>query len=333
MKWPFSVGTSGLIGVELSARWMKAYQSQGRGRAACTRVERRRADAPFSSDDARILAGVLERAGFSGRRVVLVPPRDHVIMDVLELPPRSSGAPLGQLAAIELARTHRCDPASFEVGWWEVPTTGRPGEHSQVFAAAMTLAKSEPLMEACAQAGLRVEAIDVPINALARSYGVIAPDAMLDIGWTGGMLCVMHGGVVVYERTIEEAGLRRLVEPLSVKLGVPVEAAEQLLLTGASGDSVAEHPLASEWRGPLNEYLETVTNEVQRSLVYMAHRHAQWHLRAIGLSGDGACLAGVREKIGGGLGVEIVEPEGIGAPFAMASGAGAFGAKVGRGAA
>jgi Tfp pilus assembly PilM family ATPase len=325
MRWPFTHGAS-LIGVEISARWLKAFQPAGRGPGLSARVERRSPEAPFSADDAGVLAGVLERAGFAGRRLVLVPPRDHVMMDVLELPPRSSGAPLAELARVELARTNRCDPNSFELGWWEMAPTGRGGEQSSVFAAGMPFAKSTPILDACDQAGLEVHAIDIPPNALARSYRGGAPDAMLDLGWAGGMLCVLHAGLVVYERTMEDAGLRTIIGPLSARLGIPSEAVEQLLLASAGGEGGQDHPLVSELRGPINEYLERVAGEVQRSLAYMAHRYSQWQLRTLGLSGDGACLSGIREKLAGVMGVTVSSPSDVGVPFAMAAGASLFNA-------
>jgi Tfp pilus assembly PilM family ATPase len=324
MRMPFASGTP-LIGVELSPRWLKAFQILKRGQPVCARVERRAPDVPFSGDDASVLAGVLERAGFAGRRVVLVPPRDHVLMDVVELPPRSSGAPLGELARIELARTNRCDPHSFELGWWELPSTGRGGDQSHVFAAAMPFSRSTPILDACDEAGLEVHAIDAPPNALARSYGHTPPDAMLDIGWSGGMLCVMHSGLVVYERTIDEAGLRTVIGPLATRFGIPSEAVEQLMLASAGGEAGQDHPLASELRGPTNEYLDRVATEVQRSLAYMAHRHPQWRLHTLGFTGDGACLSGLREKLASVLGASVSAPAGVGVPFAMAAGASAFG--------
>jgi hypothetical protein len=44
---------------------------------------------------------------------------------VLEMPPKSSTAPIEQLARMELARTQKCAPDSFEMGFWELPITGR----------------------------------------------------------------------------------------------------------------------------------------------------------------------------------------------------------------
>jgi Tfp pilus assembly PilM family ATPase len=297
-----------LIGVDLSGRWMKAVQFGGPRISASARMARKQPNGPFSREDALMLAGVFERAGFRGNRLVISPPREAIIAEVLELPPRGSGAPIEQLARIEVARTHKCDPSSFELGLWDLPSPGRGGgEQSHVFAAAMPFARSEPLLDACESAGLEVHAIDVPAAALARAYGVYAlPDAMLDVGWTDAMLCVVHQGAVVYERNIEEAGLRRLVEGVATKIGLPPETAEAVLMADPSDhDGKSQSSLAQEMRGPVTEYLESVAQEVRRSLAYMGHRYQAWQFKHLSLSGDGATLSGLREKLAESMQVTV----------------------------
>ncbi|HYE62595.1 MAG TPA: pilus assembly protein PilM [Phycisphaerales bacterium] len=315
-------GKPGLIGVEVSARWIKASQGEGPTRVT-TRLERK-GSGTLTKDEAATLAGVFDRAGFREQRIVLVPAREMLVMETLELPPRSSGAPLEQLARVELARSHRWDPASFEVGLWELPTPGRGGELSHMFAAALPFARSEPMLDACDNAGLRVHAIDVPANALARAFGPTAPDAMLDIGWSGAMLCVMHAGVVVYERTIDEGGLQQLIEPAAKRLDIQREAVESLLL--ARG---ADSTLSAEVRGPVTEYLDVLTSEVQRSLAYMAHRYLGWQFRTLGVSGEGAALLGLRERLTAALGIEVTAPPAP-ASHTLAAGASRFNASAAR---
>src|SRR4051794_35623253 len=107
------------IGLDVAGRWVKAVQlsrtATGLRLAAAARVARADPAAGFSEADAQVLAGVLERAGFQGHDVVLGAPREMLLSDVLELPPRASGAPIEQLARVELARANKCDPASFEL--------------------------------------------------------------------------------------------------------------------------------------------------------------------------------------------------------------------------
>src|SRR3954469_22371612 len=136
--------TSLPIGLDLSGRWFKAAQASVRGgvrvmaKAKLTRgVEQgvkgagaaTPANAGLKGTDAQVLAGALERGGFSGRRVTVIAPRHLLYTEVLELPPRASGAPIEQLARVELARSNRCEEGSFTLGMWDVPLgpAGRGG--------------------------------------------------------------------------------------------------------------------------------------------------------------------------------------------------------------
>src|SRR4051812_12575891 len=55
------------------------------------------------------IALILERQGFSGNRVVLAAPVRKVHCDMLDLPPRASGAPIEEIAKAEVARVTRLD--------------------------------------------------------------------------------------------------------------------------------------------------------------------------------------------------------------------------------
>jgi Tfp pilus assembly PilM family ATPase len=121
--------------------------------------------------------------------------------------------------------------------------------------------------------------------------------------------------------------LEPLILSAAKRLGIPAPALESLLLQPSSEGSVGEGALSAEVRGPVTEYLETVTSEVQRSLAYMAHRHLSWQFRTIGISGEGAALAGLRERLVAMLGVEVVTPEGVPAAHAVAAGASRFGSE------
>jgi Tfp pilus assembly PilM family ATPase len=307
------------IGLDISGRWIKAAQvspsrSDSHKLGAAARLTRADAAAPFSPADADLVAGVLERLGFEGHQVVLVAPRDMLYTDVLELPPRSSGAPIDQLARMELARSNRCDPDSFELGLWDLPAAGRGGggagpEGSHVFAVGLPHEKSEPLISALEGAGFDVVAIDTPGCAIARACLPLRAQAgashtsltaILEVGWHSALLIVACGGadgVVVYERSIVEAGLCRLFAAVRARLGLE-EAALDLLLSGAAPtkDSGA-HPLLSEARGCITEFLEGLIPEVQRSLSYTAHRYQGWTLSRLLVTGDGADLIGLCERL------------------------------------
>src|SRR5205823_4093664 len=109
------------IGIDAGGRSIAAVQldwSGGAGPAitAASIIARQPAtpESPLSTTETAALEEVLYRQGFTGRDVVVGIPDHALLTEVLELPPRSSGAPLEQLARMEIARTHKRDPASFE---------------------------------------------------------------------------------------------------------------------------------------------------------------------------------------------------------------------------
>jgi hypothetical protein len=64
--------------------------------------------------------------------------------------------------------------------------------------------------------------------------------------------------------------------------------------------------------------------EVARSLAYMAHRYQSWHFNRLALSGDGANLPGLRERLTTELQVQVsvgCEGSGIAPALLLASGA------------
>jgi Tfp pilus assembly PilM family ATPase len=325
------------IGLQVSGRWIKAIQFRPAKRpgqppaiVACARLAKQAAGhepaesgapapapAHLTAADAATLAGVLERQGFIGRRVVLVAPRDTLLTEVLELPPRASGAPIEQLARIELARVSRCEPDSFELGTWDLPTSSGSGPQP-VFAVGMPHARSEPLVATLDAAGLEVVAIDTPGCSLARACGPLLArpavsaasggllNAVLDVGWNTTLLVAVFcgpasagRGVVVYERSIMESGLRRVFESLQSRLGLDPGAVEVLLDTDDPASQDAADPrsaLRREARVCVGEYLEAIAPEVQRSLAYLAHRYQGWAPGRLLLTGDGAEL-GIGEDI------------------------------------
>src|SRR5262245_23870538 len=167
--------TSLPIGLDLGGRWFKAAQASVRGGVSAKAKITRGAEpgakggtaatAVMTAADAQVLAGALERSGFSGNRVTVVAPRPLLYAGVLELPPRASGAPLEQLARVELARSNRVEEGSFTLGMWDVPLGpggrgGRDPHHpTQVFAVGLANDRIEPVLAALEGVGLEVVAV------------------------------------------------------------------------------------------------------------------------------------------------------------------------------
>ena len=64
---------------------------------------------------------VLARQGFNGNRVVITAPADKLHVELLELPPRHSGAPVDQLAQVEMMRLSKLEGTAFEMETWDLP--------------------------------------------------------------------------------------------------------------------------------------------------------------------------------------------------------------------
>ena len=85
-------------------------------------------------DDQELLwaKSILDRRGFWGHDISVAPDSDTCSSHNFELPPLDSGAPLDQLARMEVARDRRCPPEAFEFGHWSMPGRGRSKENLAV---------------------------------------------------------------------------------------------------------------------------------------------------------------------------------------------------------
>src|SRR5439155_3902434 len=101
----------------------------------------------------------------------------------LELPPRSSNAPLERIARMEVARAHRFAPDSFEMGCWDLPAAARATKQTPVMAVACTHSDAAAIMDPFEAGGMNVVALDVKAAALARACSpLLAADATAIIG-------------------------------------------------------------------------------------------------------------------------------------------------------
>ena len=128
-------------------------------------------DATAASQAFARLAEGLQRQGVSGPvRVVAMPPESSIVSAVLELPPRSSGAPIEMLASAEIARGRTS--GAVEVGAFDLPTSKRHGPTgSEYLIVGGEREAILGLLTASERAGLITEAIDTPITSAARVLG------------------------------------------------------------------------------------------------------------------------------------------------------------------
>src|SRR5439155_18590480 len=135
--------------------------------------------------------------------VVLGAPPEVVTSDILELPPRAPGVPIEAIARAEVARIHKCDPSSFAMSLWDLPTPARGSKTTSLMAVRCPTAAAEAYLDTVEAESLNVVALDVRTSAAARAcLPLAAPPpaltAVLDVGWHAIVLAVLNKGLVTY---------------------------------------------------------------------------------------------------------------------------------------
>jgi type IV pilus assembly protein PilM len=325
------------VGIDIGGRRIKAVQlSQTRSGwriEATASFARSAPDAPLSRGEALRIAEVLRRRSFEGNQIVLAVPEEKLIVGTMELPARIGGISLDAAARTEFARAYKCDMAAgFEMAYWDLPAPARAGRTTNVMAAACMHSEADALVELFAEAELDVVGLDARPCALARACAPAAEDAaggiviLVELGWNGAVLVVLHRGVVVYERTIAEVALKQLLSDLAGALKVAPEVAEFLLsepnLFPTAGESqpstTAQQPsggaipdeVLGEVRGIVAAHFGVAAREVMASVSYSAHQYPDAAVSRLLLTGGGALLPGVAEHLQTLLGFEcrIVTP-------------------------
>ena len=306
------------IGIDIGRRYVKAAQlsrsrSGWRVEAAAS-YPRPVPQKDFDAEDARLLRGVLDRRGSTGERFVLAVPKEALLTGILELPPRSAGAPLDQLARMELARMHRCRPDALEVTYWDLPAPNRGNAPARVMASGCTHQSAEGLMDCLENEGLDVQALDVQACALARACrplfaGEKDITCLLDIGWQSSWLALIHMGTVVYQRPFGETGIQPLFEALNGQLELDGELIDALLCevgVGRNGNEVQDDSEAfDDLRGMVESHLESILKELRLSFSYAIHQYPGASVAQLVLVGGGALLQGIQGHLSSALEVQV----------------------------
>lgn len=277
----------------------------------------------LTSAEVRRLIGTLDRKGFAGADIVLAMPNDKVLSSMLELPPRSSQAPIEQIARMEMARAHRFPLDGFEMGCWDLPAAARASKQTPVMAVACTHADAAAVLDPFEAEGLNVTGLDVKAAAHARacapltggdSAGIIG---IVDLGWTAATLSLMHDGVAVYGRTLGDSGIHKLYHTLATRLGLEIDVIDYLLadsgLTGTEAvahakDAAASAPrktkVATDAAGLIAAHFEAAVHELQVSIAYAQRQYPDTPLSRLLVVGGGGCIRGVTEHLRATLHVE-----------------------------
>ena len=311
------------IGIDIGGRCVKAAQL-ARGKAgwalkAAAMFAQSALNAPIDRAMVGRLSAVLERQGFRGRSVVLSMPAGKLSAAVLELPPRSSGAPLEQIARAELARTAKLEPNAMSMDFWELPAPARANGGTHVMAVAVAEPEADAILDAFESEGLNVVSLDTQAWALARACAAEAESAsgitaLLEVGFNAGLLVLAHEGVVLYQRALSECGVSVLHKGVRERLEVDAKLAgyllEQTVFGGQMDNEEIDSAVRCSIRGVLNRYIEGLVEEMRASISYAGHRYPAWGVEQLLVLGGGASTAELCEQLGGrlGIGVKVVSP-------------------------
>lgn len=313
-------GGASLIGVDIGDRWMIASQliAGGQGRSALGASVRlpRTATGALTTAEAVLLGQTIAHAGFVGSRIALVAPDQALLPAVLELPPRTSKAPIERLARIEVARIHRREPDGFDLATWDLPATDRTRGATHAMAIALPTEAGDAAAGAFDVTGADVVAIEPRACALARcgaaaSGGVPGLYSVVDVGWSATTLVLLHvtgdgPASVVYERRMQEVQLGSCVERMRDSIGLETDVAEAAMRR--SEEEMREAKLAELYRTIRRyqtELSDALVPEVQRSLVYAMQRYPAIPMAGVWLTGEGAGVRGVRARLSSALALDV----------------------------
>lgn len=313
------------IGISIDARWIRAAQvaiaNTKPTLIGAVRLRRHETSpgeqvSPATHEEAARLFDVLGRQGIRSQQVVLVAPSQLAALTTIELPPKSSGAPLEQIAAMEISRLQRLDPGSFELALWELPKGQRPGRGAtgSYMAATATHAQGEALSAAFDGLGVAVTALVPEALALAKAAAISAQTrAVLSLTWSGMEIVVLNEtGRVVYHRALPELGMHRVCFVAKERMSLTPEAVDGALDALAAGERAPDgselpdaiRPLVAGVARIVQEHADFVAIEVERSLTYSARFSPDCEQIPIRVVGEGATIPGLVSRLAAQVGIE-----------------------------
>ncbi len=306
------------IGVDVGSRSIKVAQlfmSGGKPQiAALSMLPRTKVAEQIDPEDILTMKRVLKRQGFYGNEVVLAAPEDGLLRGVIDVPPQVSGAPVAQIARMELSRIHNVVPDSFEMVCWDPPDPGKSKSTMQTIAIGCPHEAADAFIDLFEDSGFCVSALDMRIAAAARACMTLtvpppALTSILDIGWESTRLLLVCGSTVVYERPFRNKCLARLRAKLSETFGITEEAADQVISTiGFATDGEAgelDRESVAVIRRMLRKHFDMMLEELEGSFDYANYQHPREGMKRLLLIGGGARISGLSQYFHSTFGVEV----------------------------
>lgn len=287
-----AIAASSPIGLDLGNRVIRAVQLDRAGEVlASARLLRNKPGEPVGAEDVRRMQGVLYRSGFRGQEVVIAAPKSIIQRTTIDLPPRSSGAPLDQIARSELARQAHLDPDSFEFVWWDAPQPPRHGSAVRAITISCEHEKSGALLDCFEHAGFTPLALLCPSAVIAATIpdpGGDALAAVLDLGWSDATFVVRSRTRIIFERQLSGCGLARSVRAIARKRRIDPDAL---------GREIEQNTASPLMRQLIEHYTHDVADEIRSSVEYLRNCEGVFEPSMISLIGGGAAVPGIAETV------------------------------------
>lgn len=304
------------IGLDIDAHEFRAVQLVQSGDVISTLAwavfprqdESNTADGLPAAEELKWAASILGRRGFVGRTISIAPSTGSCSSHVIELPPVDSGAPVDQLARMEIARERKCGPDEFELGHWTLPAKGRTQE---TLAVACPRTVIDSTIEQFEEAGLVPVGIDLLELAICRGGAAGSQEQVVDneinaslhIGWTSTLAVLTLGDTVIYVRRIER-GASSVWDMITGRYRLVGKSANTVMDdTAGTGASEAMNKIRrAVWYGFASE----LASELDVAVAYVSHSYRMAPLGKVRLSGYGACNPVIIEHIDQVIGIPTV---------------------------
>ncbi len=331
MNW-FTPRHTTPIGVDFNGRCLHAVQLEktpsGWVVQAAVSLPRSQSSV-LTAEDMRELVRLIKKGDFIGKDVVITVPGDILLTSILELPPRSSGAPIDQIALAEMTRMHQCSSGELEMACWNPPQPDRAGDTIPTMAAGCLRRDASLLIDTFEKHGLDVIALDTRPWALARACKERLVDepgitAILELGWRSAQLVVMHAGSIAYERVFPEVSNVRLTKSVLensklaakainnaiglISLNEPADKQAGLMVEGGAAKARA--------------HFAALADEFQAPFAYLESQYPDAVVQKLVLTGQGAAIEGLKEYFAARFDIEVeVVPPSVLADFDQCKGA------------
>ncbi|XKH60802.1 pilus assembly protein PilM [Halomonas sediminis] len=308
--------SKGLIGVDITSATVKLLELKSSGdgyqvESYAVRpvregavVERRIRDIDAV---ASVLSRAVEHAKPSTRKVAVAVPASAAITKTLNFPISLEEDEIEERIVLE---SDRHIPFPFNEVAFDFQCLGPSPfdeEQQQVMLVACRQQDVTQLTETLERAGLEPAAVDVETFAMERTFDALrrqllagddphASVGLVDIGANMNAFHVMQDGHIVYSRDTVFGG-RQLTDAIRERYGMSMDEAGFAKKRGALPDDYQE--------SVLNPFLETVVQQVGRSLQLYYTAGRKQEVKQIILAGGSSVIPGLAERIAEDSGMQV----------------------------